>query len=471
MPDSYSFAGWYKDEACTQPFNFASEKMGPNSLMLYAKWDPPVVHATVYDSMEAGAGSVTHTLPYNESINPNIMPTVKDFGGNVVSAGDPATVITLPENHKWIGWSTKSGSTYTTFNFATKLLNDIELYPYYVSIQTYSVTYHPGVGTGSVEDDKTYFAGAYADVQPGTINPPARQVFLGWTLAGDPSGKIYVANDKIFIDGNKLLTAVFGPKLQSSLVYKANGGVGDDVIYELQNNASHTIIPNPSYTREGYQFIGWNTYANGSGLTYKPGQTVLIDGGENILYALWEELISVTAQKLWNFPAPGITRPDIWFTLYRTNADSTQIAVGTQAVPDAATGGAVTWNNLPKTDGNGYTYVYTVKETTDSGSDYTPPSFTKKEEDLTVTNTYEYIDFEVRKVWAGDDLPSEKPPIQVQLQVSTDGVNYVDKGNPVTLTSGMSQYKWYNLPKKDSQGFDLSYRAIESSVPASYIET
>jgi uncharacterized repeat protein (TIGR02543 family) len=396
IPDTYTFAGWYKDEAHTQLIDLGTEKMGPNSLMVYAKWSPPVVHATVYQSKEGGA-STTHTLPYNEPLDQSILPTIQDANGNVIRPGNDI-IVTVPTNHKWVSWSTKSGDTYTTFNFATKLTQDIELYPYYVNIATYSVTYSPGAGTGSVSDSEAYFYGSYADVRPGSITPPAGQVFLGWTLNGDTSGKIYVANDKIYIDGNKVLTAAFGPKLSTTLTYTANGGVGDPVVYNLQNNQQHTIIENPSYIKEGYHFIGWNTYANGSGQTFKPGQDVLVDGADNTLYALWEALIPITAAKAWDFPALGIARPTVWFTLYRINVDNTETAIGTKQVPDSATGGIVTWEGQLNTDGNGYTYQYYVKETNADGADYTPPSFSKVENGLTVTNRYEYIDFSATKV-------------------------------------------------------------------------
>ena len=465
MPEGYTFEGWYKDEACTQPMDFATGKMGVGDLMVYAKWDPPHVHATVYQSMSAGAASTTHTLPYDEPIYQSLIPTVQDVYGHTLFVGDPNTVITVPANYRWVAWTTKENGVYTTFNFATKLTQDIELYPYYVSVQNYSVTYSPGAGTGTVVDYRTYLEGSYADVLPGTITPPAGQVFLGWKLSGDESGKIYVANDKIFIDGNKTLTAVFGPKLQARLTYKANGGQGNDVVYNLLNNQTHTIIENPSYTKAGYQFIGWNTAPMGVGLWYMPGVNVLVDGQDNVLYAQWEQLIIVTAQKGWNFLPPGSDRPDIWFTLYRKYADNSEVPVGTKKVESAT----VYWENQPYTNGYGFEYEYYVKETDASGADYVPPSFTKLEEGLTVTNTYQFVDFTVNKVWAGDHLPAVKPSITVQLQVSVAGGAFVDQGAPVLMTDGTTSYTWYDLPLEDSQRRSLSYRAVETVTPESYL--
>lgn len=36
--DGYTFDGWYADSGCSVPWNFASDKIGQNSIVLYAKW-------------------------------------------------------------------------------------------------------------------------------------------------------------------------------------------------------------------------------------------------------------------------------------------------------------------------------------------------------------------------------------------------------------------------------------------------
>ncbi len=469
LPDEFVFQGWYKDTAFTEPFNFLAETMPAASLMIYAKWSAPVLDAIIHLSMESGSTTVTFPLVYNEPLDPSILPTVKDSNGNVVWAGDPNTFITMPANREWIGWSTKVNGDYINFNFNTLLTQDIELYPYYVSTERYTVTYNSNGGTGTVVDNKNYAQGAYADVQPGAVTPPDsdNQVFLGWTLEGDASGKIYVSNDRILIDGNKTLVAAFGPKLMVTLTYKPNEGDGSDQVFTFINNTSHTIIENPSYTRAGYQFIGWNTYPDGSGFSYKPGQTVIVDNtvpGSNVLYAHWEKLITVMAFKEWVLPTPDFPKPAIWFTLYR---DDVKVEGSTREVPLAPAIGLATWENMPETDGNGHTYVYSVKETDADGNDYTPPSYSKVEDGILVKNTYEFINFTANKVWAGDHLPEVKPTIQVQLQVSAGGGPYVNTGNVVTMSTATS-HSWYNLPKEDAQGRALSYRATEVTVPESY---
>lgn len=475
MPESFVFQGWYKDQAFTQPINLATVEMGPGDLIVYAKWSAPDVHVNVYTYMEGGAIISTQTLPYNSPLDPGSMPTVKNNEGTVVSGGDPDKIITLPANALWIGWTTISDGTHVAYNFNTHLTGDIALYPYYISNERYNVTYLEGAGTGTVTDDKTYNYGAFADVQTGVITPPAGQVFLGWTISGDTSGRVYVANEKIYINGNKTLVAAFGPKVAVDITYQPNGGDGSAYKVDLKNNETHTVLALTAtgISRTNYTFLGWNTRPNGSGLWFMPGSQVIVDNVDpesNVLYAQWESYIDITAMKEWNFPAPGIQKPQIWFTLYRENPNGEPIQMGVTKPVPAGAASAVVWNNLPKSDGAGNTYVYFVKETTEDGADFTPPSFEKAENGLIVTNTYKYIDFKVTKVWAGDNLPEVKPVIQIQLQQSNDGgVVYTDvDGMVVDFTADMTQYRWFNLPTQDSNGKDLIYRAIETGVPTSY---
>lgn len=49
-----------------------------------------------------------------------------------------------------------------------------------------------------------------------------------------------------------------------------------------------TVIGNMGYlAKDGYAFIGWNTAADGSGVTYHPGDTFAIALADVVLYATW----------------------------------------------------------------------------------------------------------------------------------------------------------------------------------------
>ena len=71
------------------------------------------------------------------------------------------------------------------------------------------------------------------------------------------------------------------------MVYKANGGVGDDQINIYRNDAQIFTITNP-VTNDGKTFTGWSTAENGVGGT-NFGENAEVTGitGNVTLYAQW----------------------------------------------------------------------------------------------------------------------------------------------------------------------------------------
>ena len=232
LPDVYEFKGWFKDEAFSEPFNFASETMPSNDLMIYAKWAPPVLKATIHQNVE-GTGSpiIFDELPYEKAIHPDTMPIVKDHQGIVLSDGDEnAGVVTVPEHHTWIGWAKKVGDTYITYNFNTILVEDIVLYPYYVDNRVYSVSYFGPVGESSGPlpvDHNKYAKNSFANIMSASgLTPPSiDQVFLGWSNGGI----VYRPGDKIKVTDNMQLFATWGPKpAATGITYNPNGATGEE---------------------------------------------------------------------------------------------------------------------------------------------------------------------------------------------------------------------------------------------------
>lgn len=76
VKDGYTFAGWHKDAACTQPWDFADGIAG--DMTLYAKWTPvQTVTPTVTPTATA---SVTPTVTAEPTGLPTTTPTVQPTG-------------------------------------------------------------------------------------------------------------------------------------------------------------------------------------------------------------------------------------------------------------------------------------------------------------------------------------------------------------------------------------------------------
>ena len=74
------------------------------------------------------------------------------------------------------------------------------------------------------------------------------------------------------------------------IIFDANGGTGtmNEQFFGLQ--AQQNLTAN-TFTREGYNFTGWNTKADGTGTAYEDGHAFTFsEGGEYTLYAQWEEV-------------------------------------------------------------------------------------------------------------------------------------------------------------------------------------
>ncbi|MDY3035005.1 MAG: InlB B-repeat-containing protein [Absicoccus sp.] len=305
IPDSFTFQGWYKDPETTQKFDFHSV-MPAAGLTLYAKWAAPTYTATIHTTMSGDGMTIPIDVQYGEKINPGLLPTVKDADGNILSEGS-GTIITIPENTEWVGWATKDGNNYTTFNLDTQLYSDIVLYPHYLSTQKYMITYDANGGGGSVTDPKQYVNGTYADIQSAKgLTAPNKKSFLYWATDKNGSGTTYYPGDKIEVTGNMTLYAIYGdPAKTTSLTYHSNYPDGVELTKkqtinnsdELENNVSFKAYTNTEAgfaVPNGYYFDGWK---DSSGKSIQAGETILVDNtSDNDLYAQWKKKKSLVIQ-------------------------------------------------------------------------------------------------------------------------------------------------------------------------------
>ena len=87
------------------------------------------------------------------------------------------------------------------------------------------------------------------------------------------------------------------------MIYHANGGNGVMTDPNSPYKKYDTVqAANCSFTRDGMEFVCWNTKADGSGTTYRPGDKFYIT--ENMeLYAIWK--------KTSNPPTPPTEKPSV----------------------------------------------------------------------------------------------------------------------------------------------------------------
>lgn len=271
----YTFGGWFDNQKCEgSAYVFTGKKMPAHNLTLYAKWVPKTYSVTVYD-VDRTTVIKTFDVPMGGTIPESQMPEV-----------------TLGTGDSFLGWMDMQD--HMPFHFDTEIHRDYKLYAKTGNAEQFEVTYALGGGSGNVPvDSNRYARGAQAVVLPATgVTPPEGKVFLYWSAAGD-STRCYPGG-KLTVTGKMTLTAVYGQKTEAVRVTYHSNFAPDktDMTAAMPNNSTITL---PGYTdlglpeNPGYTFAGWNTQANGSGMTFRPRVKVLVDtmAPGNHLYAIW----------------------------------------------------------------------------------------------------------------------------------------------------------------------------------------
>ena len=274
----YTFGGWFDNEKCEgSAYVFTGKTMPAHHLTLYAKWVPKTYSVTVY---AVDQKTVLETF------------TDVPMGGTIRESQMPEGKVTLGTGDTFLGWMDMQD--HMPFHFDTRIHRDYKLYAKTGNAEQLMVTYDLGGGSGNAPvDSNKYARGAQAVVLPATgVTPPTGKVFLYWSAAGD-STRCYPGG-KLTVTGYMTLTAVYGQTTEAvTVTYHSN--FATDEPYTTAEMPNNSTIKLPGYTdlglpeNPGYTFAGWNTQANGSGMTFRPRVKVLVDtmAPGNHLYAIW----------------------------------------------------------------------------------------------------------------------------------------------------------------------------------------
>lgn len=83
------------------------------------------------------------------------------------------------------------------------------------------------------------------------------------------------------------------PAGTSQLFFNANNGTGSDSGAFLRTGTPETLPSRTNFTRTGFEFLGWNTSANGSGTSYALGGAITVSA-DTTLYAQWSRITNPT---------------------------------------------------------------------------------------------------------------------------------------------------------------------------------
>jgi hypothetical protein len=245
--------------------------------------------------------------------------------------------------------------------------------------------------------------------------------------------------------------------------------------YEIAPWQVHWIgIPETDINGNDYHYVVKETSDLNPGFT-KSGE--LTDTITNHYNNMDDEVTEdVVATKTW--------KPDglldsmkfpVTYQLYRYTTDPDNPETVGDSVTLNAPSWSYTWADMPTTDTVGNLYTYYVIETNDL-----PDGFSKVEDGLNVTNTYDNMDDDVTadvtatKNWMPVGLlDSLKVPVTFQLyRYTTDPASPETVGDPVELNAaGGWVYTWADMPTTDTVGNPYTYYVEETVTPTGFDKT
>lgn len=158
---------------------------------------------------------------------------------------------------------------------------------------TYTVSYdcNPGLLTcgGGITASTSGTGGTAQAIQTNGFTPPTNYSFVAWNTQPDGSGVSYADPDTIIPTTDVRLYAIWKDST-TTVTYHGNGHTGGSSPTQasVPAGSQYTVEGNTGgLVANGFQFIGWNTLANGAGAFFAPGTLTNIVANTD-LYAVWQ---------------------------------------------------------------------------------------------------------------------------------------------------------------------------------------
>ena len=264
-----------------------------------------------------GTNTVTHVSPNTGSTGTSTLPkpvipvqvakllydknatkATGDMSKSTVTApaGSEQTIVAngfTNTNYIFTGWNTQAdgqGKTYSKGDKLTLPAGTTVLYAQWKRIPA-SIHYDPNGGIGTTDDTK----GGQGDTTTLTPNGFSKECWLfdSWNTRKDGKGTKYTDKQAVTLKGDITLYAQWkrDPACKADLVYDKNSpdATGETAGHTGWKGDQATIAAN-GFTNEGYTFQGWNTQADGKGMTYQKGDKLTLPAGTTVLYAQWKRI-------------------------------------------------------------------------------------------------------------------------------------------------------------------------------------
>lgn len=302
----YTFKGWYSS-ATKKTYNAGAEHAPNANTTLTAQWqvNQAIIHSYPNGGIQPespthpkpSAGYWTSTINYNNTINlwdvstslqlskvGHYLDTTKAWNTNASGIG---TSYDQSIDYEWktFGSTASTGAQTKTINLYVNWIKD-----------KYNVIYNAPDADSSIPTSTTKEYNTAANTST-TVPQRANYNFYHWNTASDGSGTAISAGALIpqEINGNGDNSDINLYAIWNSVI-TYNNNLESNPLQTTQIktiNETTSLLPNTTFSREGYILTEWNTAADGSGISYDlTGSTLPTYSTDSplTLYAIWKTL-------------------------------------------------------------------------------------------------------------------------------------------------------------------------------------
>ena len=190
----------------------------------------------------------------------------------------------------------------------------------------YTVKYDSNGGNGNL-DEQEVRAGFSVTLKENSFTKEDYH-FVGWSEQKSTGETIYSAGSKYRPEKDVTLYAIWSKDIVT-ISFNANSAQGTMENLEVEKN-TETKLPENTYTKEGFNFVSWNTNQDGTGTSYNNGDNITIKENTT-LYAIWEENVTATVQVSNNKITEG-TQIEIGATALGSSIQNVELKLGDNVI-------------------------------------------------------------------------------------------------------------------------------------------
>lgn len=225
----------------------------------------------------------THTLTYDKNTG------VGDMSEQVFNYNQTVSLLTNTfekTGYKLAEWNTKADGSGKGFKDQHNFLmpdSSITLYAQW-EIDGYLISFYPNGGEGNITP--LLLESGTDTILPQNTFTKTDYDFTEWNTRADGSGISFASLDRITMSNNDFnLYAQWKINIHNITFYP-NGGQGNIEPLTLKIGADTLLSPN-IFTNLGYQFSGWNSESDGSGMHFANEASITMSDSDIKLYAQW----------------------------------------------------------------------------------------------------------------------------------------------------------------------------------------